>query len=672
MHGNPHDETLLHEIPTSYKGRFRPLDAMSKLWLADYYHQQSIKTSQLNQFHAASPSALSLMWKIQFCGYKNWSDAPFFWVYSADLKALLDLPLNKNHFSYDELQRALYENKKSNQSIVQELITNHFLKSYLDGSNRSGNDRFELQSLSPGLWVAIKEDKLVVLAAPQNKPWNYLETGTVISDNIHQLRESFLHSHQKLTEEILNLMHSLNTFSQLQGPYAKDDKLYMEAYEELRNRELSPQQIEEHLAQEFPLKERLQRAGTIFIMLPGNDGEWYSLNALTLNQYSKELNAIVPISNFTPYANDQFEKIRHTYFKLTYDYSDPQLKETLAYLLMHNYQTLAGSPIKKAWDKTLYYPSILQLQLEYIYYQIPLVESAIAIYGIAILLLAIGLGKKKRRFKKIGTFFVLVAFTLNALILGLRCFILGRPPISNMFETVIYVPWIAVLASLVLSVRLKNYTILLAASVVSVALLVLLKITGLSSSMENVQAVLDSQFWLIIHVLMVVGSYGVFALAGILGQFYLWQYIVYKHETYSMHELGYAILQSMYVGVALLIPGTILGGVWAAQSWGRFWDWDPKESWAFISSCLYIIFIHAYTFKHIRFFGLAMGSVLGLLAISFTWYGVNYILGTGLHSYGFGSGGELYYYLFVLIELCFLIWAGFIYYKSERKSFERK
>jgi ABC-type transport system involved in cytochrome c biogenesis permease subunit len=113
------------------------------------------------------------------------------------------------------------------------------------------------------------------------------------------------------------------------------------------------------------------------------------------------------------------------------------------------------------------------------------------------------------------------------------------------------------------------------------------------------------------------------------------------------------------LGIALLIPGTILGGVWAAESWGRFWDWDPKESWAFISSCAYLIIIHSYTFGHIRGFGLAVGSIVGLLFISFTWYGVNYVLGTGLHSYGFGTGGEFWYYGFILAEALFLIWKCF-------------
>ena len=127
-----------------------------------------------------------------------------------------------------------------------------------------------------------------------------------------------------------------------------------------------------------------------------------------------------------------------------------------------------------------------------------------------------------------------------------------------------------------------------------------------------------------------------------------------QNNSLTLKQLSSMILQTLYIGTAMLIAGTILGGLWAAESWGRFWDWDPKESWAFISSAFYLIWIHAYRFHKISSFGLAFGSVSGLLAISFTWYGVNYILGTGLHSYGFGSGGEHLYYAFLGTESLFL------------------
>ncbi len=168
------------------------------------------------------------------------------------------------------------------------------------------------------------------------------------------------------------------------------------------------------------------------------------------------------------------------------------------------------------------------------------------------------------------------------------------------------------------------------------------------------QAVLDSQVWLMVHVLLVVGSYGLFILGAALGHFYLGGFLLYKEERAWMHPLPPLILQTLYGGTALLLSGTILGGIWAAQSWGRFWDWDPKESWAFISLCVYLLFIHAYRFSRLSSFGLSIGAVLGALTISFTWYGVNYLLGTGLHSYGFGEGGTYPYFLFLGGEGVFL------------------
>ncbi|MBK7404501.1 MAG: cytochrome c biogenesis protein CcsA [Phycisphaerales bacterium] len=110
----------------------------------------------------------------------------------------------------------------------------------------------------------------------------------------------------------------------------------------------------------------------------------------------------------------------------------------------------------------------------------------------------------------------------------------------------------------------------------------------------------------------------------------------------------------MQVGLVLLTAGTILGGVWAAESWGRFWGWDPKETWALISIVVYFIMLHARYSGWIKDFGLAVAAVLGFVAIVWTFYGVNYVMATGLHSYGFGAGGEKWVGIWAVIELLFL------------------
>lgn len=307
------------------------------------------------------------------------------------------------------------------------------------------------------------------------------------------------------------------------------------------------------------------------------------------------------------------------------------------------YARLAEKSYPLSKTTFLTFPSIFQLKAEVWFSKQPLTNYAIVAYLAAVLFFF--LGEAFSRLKPLGWIILCIALALHTLILVMRSYILMRPPVSGMAETIIYVPWIAVILSIFLSRSLATNLPVIAGAGISACLLTVLQWTFTAYKLDNVQAVLNSQFWLTVHVLMIVASYGALILGGILG------HICLLKKSPKMEK---ALLQSLYVGVALLIPGTILGGVWAAQSWGRFWDWDPKESWAFISSCVYLLIIHAYRFGKIGPHGLAIGSIFGLLAISFTWYGVNYILGTGLHSYGFGSGGEFVYYTYILLELGFI------------------
>lgn len=376
------------------------------------------------------------------------------------------------------------------------------------------------------------------------------------------------------------------------------------------------------LKQGPPLFEQLRSiegAKIIPSKLPG--GVWISVNAL---------GASAP--NFTPYSDDVYANL-----VLAYKNGD---KAALMNILAENYPKIANTPYLKAAGKSLFYPTIAQLKAEAFYHTFPLIPLDLFFYCTGVIFLLF--------FPRGGRQILWAAFALHTLILALRCFILMRPPVSNMFETVIYVPWISMGLSLIFDWKKRQTTLLACGAIAAIILMILLKVTGLNEKLENVQAVLDSQFWLLIHVLLVVGSYGIFILAGVLAHIEL----IRNPNNIPRSPL----LPLLYLGTVALITGTILGGIWAAQSWGRFWDWDPKESWAFVSSCIYLLLIHAFRFGKISTRGLAVGSIIGLLAISFTWYGVNYILGTGLHSYGFGNGGELWYYLYVASEALFLLW----------------
>ncbi len=111
----------------------------------------------------------------------------------------------------------------------------------------------------------------------------------------------------------------------------------------------------------------------------------------------------------------------------------------------------------------------------------------------------------------------------------------------------------------------------------------------------------------------------------------------------------------------LLAAGTILGGVWANYSWGRFWDWDPKETWALITLLAYLIILHGRIAGWWGGFGLAVGSMFAFQSVLMAWYGVNFVLGKGLHSYGFGAGGFIYAIGFVVFEVVFTVYGIWVY-----------
>lgn len=465
-------------------------------------------------------------------------------------------------------------------------------------------------------------------------------------------------------EEITSLSAALNQFKSYQGGKKAVAGPYQALYSKLSQERRPRAEMAAQLEETYPLRKRLQAAGSTLMMLPlkNGTGEWVSLHAFHLPTYDPEKDRLSPVKNFTSFSDAHFYPLREAYFALEYLVQHNGDNKAIAaaselFTQRYNdaYAPLAGKSYRSAQGKTLIYPTAWRLHAETLYYRLPLIEAIVAAYAIALLLLlASYLHPQIKSFGWLIALFIAAGFLMHTTVLALRCFILQRPPVSNMFETVVYVPWVALAAGLLFYTFGRSRAILAAATLASLALLILLRLTQVDSRLENVQAVLDSQYWLIIHVLMVVGSYGAFAICGILGHVYLGMSLFGKEQSESGKSIAAGILHTMYLGVGLLVPGTILGGIWAAESWGRFWDWDPKESWAFITACVYIVFIHAYTFRKIADFGLAVGAVAGLMAVSFTWYGVNYVLGTGLHSYGFGKGGEGIYFTYLAIETAFL------------------
>lgn len=239
----------------------------------------------------------------------------------------------------------------------------------------------------------------------------------------------------------------------------------------------------------------------------------------------------------------------------------------------------------------------------------------------------------------------------------LRVMISGRAPVTNMYETVMFSGLGALLISCIIALYRKEKAFVIAGLSFNVLTLMMMKFAHgmLDEGISPLVPVLRDNFWLSTHVTTVILSYAALALSWLLANSLLIRDRFFK---ISREEYRYGvdlIYTSIKYGVVLLSAGVILGGVWADYSWGRFWGWDPKETWSLIVLLVYMAILHGKSTSWInpsRFVPLVAGA---FLSVMMAWFGVNYILASGLHSYGFSEGGAIFLGSFFLIQLVILI-----------------
>jgi ABC-type transport system involved in cytochrome c biogenesis permease subunit len=303
------------------------------------------------------------------------------------------------------------------------------------------------------------------------------------------------------------------------------------------------------------------------------------------------------------------------------------------------------------------YPSAGSLQFEHTYMQVHPFRKAWIVYLLALLvLLGTAIWKRSAGYR-LAWLLVIGGLALEAYGFFCRVVISGRPPVTNMYETVIWVSFGAMVFAVILeSIYRKRFFFYAGVPASIIALIVAdSQPTVLDASINPLTAVLRNNMWLTIHVLTIVSSYAAFTLTAALGHIALVMSLWGRRYQAAMGEVQFFIYRAMQIGVLLLAAGTILGGVWANYSWGRFWGWDPKETWALITLLCYLALLHGRLAGWWSGFGLAVGSVACFLSVLMSWYGVNFVLGRGLHSYGFGTGGFSYVATFAGCEAAFVI-----------------
>jgi ABC-type transport system involved in cytochrome c biogenesis permease subunit len=235
-----------------------------------------------------------------------------------------------------------------------------------------------------------------------------------------------------------------------------------------------------------------------------------------------------------------------------------------------------------------------------------------------------------------------------------RIYITGRAPVINLYSSAVFIGWAAVLAGLVLETIYRRGIGNLIAATLGLLSLMVAWTLNTGDTMPVLQAVLDTQFWLATHVITVTLGYSATFLAGALGIVYLvlaaFRREGLKDALRDVYRMAYS---ATCFGILFSFVGTVLGGLWADDSWGRFWGWDPKENGALLIVIWNALVLHARWDGMVRERGFAMLAVFGNIVTAWSWFGTNQ-LGIGLHAYGFTQGALLLLTLFVLSQLAIL------------------
>ena len=264
---------------------------------------------------------------------------------------------------------------------------------------------------------------------------------------------------------------------------------------------------------------------------------------------------------------------------------------------------------------------------------------------------------------KVTTWLLLAGFIFHTAGLGLRWYISGHAPWSNGYESMIYIAWAAMLAGLIF---VKNTPFALAAAAILSALtLMVAHLSWMNPEITNLVPVLKS-YWLTIHVSVITASYGFLGMGMIIGLVNLTMYILKtekngKHIQQQIETLTNVSEMALILGVYFFGMGTFLGGVWANESWGRYWGWDPKETWSLVTGLVYVFVVHMRLIPGLRgYFAFNIASILAFFSVIMTYFGVNYYL-SGLHSYAQGDAVPIpsfvFYALAILIVLILFAWS---------------
>jgi cytochrome c-type biogenesis protein CcsB len=303
-------------------------------------------------------------------------------------------------------------------------------------------------------------------------------------------------------------------------------------------------------------------------------------------------------------------------------------------------------------------PSDSKTNAELLYYRLGIFEKLFPFYATVGLIMLIGLitmvirGRKtKSMLVRVLTWLLLAGFASHTFGLGLRWYIAGHAPMSNGYESMIFISWATLLAGFIFN--RKSAFALSATAVLASMTLMVAHLSFMDPEITNLVPVLKS-YWLTLHVSVITGSYGFLGLGAIIGIIVLILLSLSNDKNRerisdTIDELTVINFKTLTIGLYFLTIGTFLGAVWANESWGRYWGWDPKETWSLITIIVYSIVIHSRRIPGMKdIFTFNLISLFAFSSVLMTYFGVNYYL-SGMHSYAAGEAAPVPVFVYVAV-----------------------
>ena len=248
--------------------------------------------------------------------------------------------------------------------------------------------------------------------------------------------------------------------------------------------------------------------------------------------------------------------------------------------------------------------------------------------------------------------------------IGMRWSVAGRIPASNMYESLLFLAWGVGAFALVATLVLRNRIVILNAAALSALTMALTDLLPIDPFIHPIPPVLSGTYWLAVHVPIIMVGYAVLALGVVVAHMQLGFQAFAPERRDTAILMGDLLYWYTQVGSILLVTGILTGSMWAASSWGRYWGWDPKEVWSLVAFLAYMAILHARHEGLLGGFGIAAWSIVAFQTILMTYLGVNFVLSSGLHSYGFGESNVVWSMLAVaIVEAAFI---GFAWLRSSR------